>query len=368
MYDTIVVDAVNRPFKVRREQPMTIYLALQKEVLVARQHNGAWQTETHLTDMQPTCLAADSQQPERVYCGTFGHGLWSSDDSGRTWKQVSEGITESKVLSVAVSPTERVGKYGVVYAGTEPTTIFRSEDGGNTWREMKAIRELPSSSSWSFPPRPYTHHARWITPDPLVPGRIFVAIEAGALVRTLDGGEHWEDRVPGGPIDTHTLRMHPLVPNRLYSSAGDGIMGPFAKGKGYVESLDAGNTWHHPSEGLQHHYLYGLAVDPANPDIIIISAAPGPQQAHNPLAAESYIYQKTPGKPWHEVRQGLPDPKGTVIPKLASHPAEPGVFYALCNQGLYRSADTGLSWEKLAVTWKEAYLREGTHAIVVNED
>ena len=357
---------------------MTIYLAMQKEVLVVRQQNGTWRTETHLTDLHPTCFAADLMRPERVYCGTFSRGLWRSDDAGRSWKPIGEagqetqpwnraGIAHAKILSVAVSSNERVGDYGVIYAGTEPTTIFRSEDGGDTWRDMQTIRELPSASTWSFPPRPHTHHARWITLDPLKPGHIFVAVEAGALVRSLDGGEHWQDRVSSGPLDTHTLLMHSLAPNRLYSAAGDGIMGPFARGKGYNESLDAGDTWQHPSAGLQHHYLFGLAVDPANPDTLIVSASPGPQQAHNPLAAESHLYQKTLGQPWHEVKQGLPDPQGTIIPKLASSPTEPGVFYALSNKGLYRSTDAGLSWEQLPLPWKEEYVQENTSAILVNE-
>src|SRR5205085_1369558 len=43
--------------------------------------------------------------------------------------------------------------------------------------------------------------------------RVFVAIEAGALVRTFDGGRTWRDRVRGGPYDTHTAVTHPLAKN-----------------------------------------------------------------------------------------------------------------------------------------------------------
>src|SRR5207302_707597 len=78
-----------------------------------------------------------------------------------------------------------------------------------------------------------THHVRWIEPDPAVSGRVFVAIEAGALVRTLDSGQTWTDRVPGGPYDTHTAATHRLAPGRVYSAAGDG----------YFESENAGDEW-----------------------------------------------------------------------------------------------------------------------------
>ncbi len=42
------------------------------------------------------------------------------------------------------------------------------------------------------------------------------------MVRSLDGGQTWEDRKPGGPFDTHTLVMHRLAPNHLFAAAGDG--------------------------------------------------------------------------------------------------------------------------------------------------
>src|SRR5260370_40275671 len=135
-------------------------------------------------------------------------------------------MVHEQVMSVAVSAAEEVGGYGVVYAGTESSAIFRSEDQGKSWRELAALRELPSARTWSFPPRPWTSHIRWITPDPLMPGRVFAAAEAGPLVRSLDRGQTWEDRRPGGPFDTHTLVMHPLAARRLYSAASDGFTSP----------------------------------------------------------------------------------------------------------------------------------------------
>src|SRR5579885_2001622 len=272
---------------------MRMYLAMEKELLVLHRHNGAWQVERQLVGMRPTSVAVDPFRPEHLYCGTFGRGLWGSDDAGRSWKPIGDagtatggignGITHAQITAVAVSPTEQANVYGVAYVGTEPTALFRSEDGGETWQEQKSLRQLPSAPTWSFPPRPYTSHVRWITPDPLVAGRVFVAIEAGALVRSTDGGQTWEDRKSGGPFDTHTLVMHRRAPNRLYSAAGDGFMQP---GQGFVESQDGGETWYRPGEGLQYHYLWGLAVDPANPESLVISAAPGPQQAHHPEHAE----------------------------------------------------------------------------------
>jgi photosystem II stability/assembly factor-like uncharacterized protein len=43
---------------------------------------------------------------------------------------------------------------------------------------------------------------RWIEPDVNSPGYVFVAIEAGALIQSHDGGRTWIDRVKQGPYDT----------------------------------------------------------------------------------------------------------------------------------------------------------------------
>src|SRR5260221_204027 len=190
--------------------------------------------------------------------------------------------------------------------------------------ELAALRPLPSAPTWSFPPRPWTSHIRWITPDPLVPGRVFAAAEAGALIRSLDGGQTWEDRKPSGPFDTHTLVMHRRAPNRLYSAAGDGFLHP---GNGFVQSDDGGDTWYRPDAGLAYHYLWSVAADPADPDMLVISAAPGPQEAHNPMSAESAIYRRSGGGQWQQVREGLPSARGLLASVLAANEPEPGASY-----------------------------------------
>jgi len=348
-----------------------LYLAMEKSVLVARQHHNDWQVESHLDGLQALCLAADPLHPERVYCGTYRRGLWQSRDAGRTWQPIGDlpmvprgtkGIQYSDITALAVSTLERAGEYGVVYAGTEPGAMFRSEDGGASWQELAGFRALPSSSTWSYPPKPETHHVRWITPDPRVAGRVFVAVEAGALVRTLDGGATWEDRVPDGPYDTHTLVMHPQAPDRLYVAAGDGFVRP---NRGYQESYDGGKTWHAPDEGLHHQYLFEVAVDAGNPETIIVSAASTPQLAHHRSLGEAKVYRKTQGQPWQEITMLAAKEAMTAV--ITSSTAESGVFYLLNNHGCYHSTDAGLSWELLPLPWGEHLHHQHPSAIVVGE-
>ncbi len=342
----------------------TLSVAMPDGLLVLRRQHGGWQVQRQLEGLPTQCVAADPFQPERLYCGTFGRGLWRSVDAGATWQPVGEGIRSPEIMAVAVSRAERVGASGVVYAGTEPSALYRSEDGGQTWQELTSLLTLPSAPTWSFPPRPYTSHVRAIGLDPHQAGRLYVAIEAGALVRSFDGGQTWEDRQPDSPFDTHTLGLPRQTPGRIYSAAGDGFMRP---GQGFVESRDGGDTWERPDAGLRHHYLWGLAVDPADAETLVVSAATGPQQAHNPVSAESAIYRRVGGGNWQQVQDGLPTSQGMLASALAANEAEPGVFYAANNQGVYRSPDAGQSWERLEIAWPEEGYRSRPAGLLVCE-
>jgi hypothetical protein len=339
-----------------------LYLATSEAVAIVSHRHGEWAVDVQMVGSHPQCLAVDSQRPQRVYCGTFAQGLWRSENGGDSWERAGAGIEQPSIISVAVSPTERADDYGVVFAGTEPSALYRSEDGGGTWQELRALVQAPSAPTWGLPDQPSISHVRWIALDPLVAGRLFVAIEAGALLRSQDGGQTWEDRKPGGPLDTHTLVMSRLAPNRLYAAAGDGFVIP---GHGFFESEDGGQTWYRPDEGLQHHYLWSVAADPADPATLVTSAAHGPEQAHNPQSAESTLYRRSGNDPWQRVQDGFPEPQGLLIAVLATHKAEPGVFYAANNKGIFRSANAGSSWEALQIRWPQGLHIGRANALMV---
>jgi len=107
-----------------------------------------------------------------------------------------------------------------------------------------------------------------------------------------------------------------------------------------------------------------VAADPADPNTLVISAAPGPQEAHNPMSAESTLYRRSGSGPWQQVREGLPPARGLLASVLAANEAEPGVFYAANNRGLFRSADAGSTWEELPIPWPADTRLGRAHALV----
>jgi len=330
----------------------TLYAALGDRMLAVtgRQpgagQSGGWTATEALVGQDIECVAASPDAPERVFAGTVDSGLQRSRDGGDTWQAV--GDFTDRVTAVTVSPHDP----DAVWAGTEPSAVYRSRDGGDTWTRCGGLAALPSAKRWSFPPRPHTHHVRWLAVNSHDPAHVYVAIEAGAFVRSVDGGATWEDHPQGGPRDNHTLATHPDAPCRVYAAAGDG----------YAESPDCGTSWSFRQSGLDHRYVWGLAVDPRDPDTVVVSAARGARRAHWPDSARSYVYRRTDGD-WQVAMAGLPDPAGTVRAILACGDA--GEFYALTNRGLYRSGDAARTWSRPGIAWPDAYERQTGRGLAV---
>src|SRR4051794_32170056 len=131
------------------------------------------------------CVAADR---DRVIVGTQGAGALLSSDGGGRWERIE--LPERDVFSVAIGPAD-----GTLYAGTEPSRLFVLRDGVE-WTELEALQDIPSRERWSFPPRPWTHHVRWIAPDPHRRERLLVGIELGGGVVSEEGGGSFSDHPP----------------------------------------------------------------------------------------------------------------------------------------------------------------------------
>jgi len=335
----------------------TYYAALSDRVLVGE---GGW--TQRLVGHGVECVAAGG---DRAVVGTDDGRVYLTTDSGETWEGVelpaaSGGRAVDRVTSVTGSPHDPE----VFFAGTEPSAVFRSRDGGETWEnvdsrstatasgesratEREGLTDLDSADRWSFPPRPHTHHVRWLELAPDDPETLYVAIEAGAFVRSTDGGRTWVDHPTGGRRDNHTLAVHPGTPGRVYTAAGDG----------YALSPDGGRTWTYPTDGLDHRYVWGVAVHPDDPDTVVVSAASGPRTAHS-TRGESYVYRTT-GDGWTQAMDGLPGPGGLARAVLESD--ESG-FLALTNRGLFRAED-GATWAQVE-DWDDAF-QQVPHGLAV---
>ncbi|MCG1003996.1 MULTISPECIES: hypothetical protein [Halobacterium] len=281
------------------------------------------------------CLDAG---PFGVYCGTSDGVYRQSDTDSADWMRVAD---VGDVTAVAVHESG-------VWAGTEPSAVYHAP-GGETFTECEGLTDLPSSDDWAFPPRPSTHHVRWLEPTP---ERLYVAVEAGALVRSTDRGETWQDRVRSGPYDTHSMATHRDRPDLAYSAAGDGF---------YVTE-DGGDSWRTVEAGLDRTYCWSVVCDPGDPERVLVSAADGPRSAHDAGTASSAVFRKNGADADWERCEDLPGPNGLLASVLVATGS--GEAVAATNRGFFETDDWGASWIGIDTEWPAALESERPRGLV----
>jgi photosystem II stability/assembly factor-like uncharacterized protein len=300
---------------------MSMFVCTRDDRLVrVASDGGSWTAEPVLEGVGVQCVAASG---ERVLVGTQGNGLLVSADGGTGFDRVE--LPEADVLSVAISAAD-----GALYAGTEPSRLFVSRDRG-PWTELEALQDIPSRDRWSFPPRPWTHHVRWIAPDPHHAERLLVGIELGGVMYTEDGGASFADHRRGAKLDAHSLSWHPHAEGRAYQAAGDGA----------AWSRDGGRTWESADAGRDLRYCWALAVDPDDPDRWYVSAASGPGAAHSDTRARGRLYRWDANR-WHP----LALPPDSMAYALTTTNGE--LVAGLVDGRLMTSSDRGETWTQRA--------------------
>jgi hypothetical protein len=140
--------------------------------------------------MQDRLLAASSDP-------VAGTSMRVSDDGGMTWDEAGAhpiafpADAHTELISVWQLHADRRPKAtGTIWAGVEPAALFRSDDRDNTFELVRGLFEHPDRPGWIASPSGLSMHT--VITHPERPDRIFVAISAGGVYRSDDGGETWK--------------------------------------------------------------------------------------------------------------------------------------------------------------------------------
>ena len=302
---------------------------------------GEWHTQVVAEPYDVRCLTRRPQDSDQVYAGTQDSGVLRSTDAGATWEPLGlEGLT---VKSLAVDPQEPQ----TIYAGTKPALVYISHDGGDSWHESQGFRRIPGRWWWFSPAeRPFTAYVHALSVSPEDPGVILAGMEFGAVVRSEDGGGTWTGHRRGALRDCHSMSFHHTSGDWAYEG------GAGWKAAGAVSS-DGGRAWSQPRDGLDRHYGWSCAADPAEPEIWYVAASTGPGNAHSWDHAEAYIYRASGDTAWTRLSGGLPDPLDHLPTTLLTDPRAPGHLYAgLANGDIWFSANHGDEWSQMPVNLK----------------
>jgi photosystem II stability/assembly factor-like uncharacterized protein len=255
-------------------------------------------------------LVVDRQDPQVLFAGTVRAGVLRSDDAGKSWRPVNEGLTKPEVWWLEQHPVT-----GELWAGTSPAAMFASQDGGKRWRECDQVQALPRVPEWTFPGPPHIPHVKHINLRAADPLDILGAVEEGWLIRSRDGGATWQNLTEGTEFDSHTAYFMPDDPRVIISTSGSGV----------YRSEDGGATFSASDTGLDCRYMAHLVINAATPRTVFTAAASVPPPGWSrPEGARSAVYRSgDQGKRWSRLTGGLPDDIAAAPRAVAGDPGDP---------------------------------------------
>ncbi len=280
--------------------------------------------------------------PTDFYFGSVDGGVWKTGDAGTVWRPIFDGEPVASIGAIAVAPSNAK----ILYAGTGESDIrsdlasgdgvYKSEDSGHTWKNV-GLRDSRQVSR--------------IVIDPANPDVVYVGVLGHAygpsaergVYKSTDGGATWTRVLDKGPdVGIADMAMANEHPNILFATTWNAHRPPWSTyaplegaGSGLYRSTDGGASW---SE-LTGHGLPGGAWGRAG-----VAVSPDGQRVYAVIEAgkESGLYRSdNGGASWTVVNH---DPRltsrGWYFNRVTIDPNHPDVVY-VPNVALYRSEDGG---------------------------
>ncbi len=277
--------------------PNTLYLGSRGQGLYYTYDNGeTWQSFKQFDQRFIYALAVDPASKCTIYVSD-GPRIYKTEDCGRTWKlSYNEPRAGERLVAISIDSTNSSRIYGALINGD----ILASQDAGVSWRVVKRF--------------PFTLQS--LTVDPLTPGRIYVASQKNGLYRSDDSGATWVDLRNGLNNFSYSQEFYRLAlssntKNRIYWVSRYGIL----------RSDDAGETWSEVKliTAPGSVQIYAFALNPKNDNEIYYT---GTALGDGTIASTLY---KTidGGKSWVTKRM----PSSNIPVALSVHSTQTGTVF-----------------------------------------
>lgn len=302
----------------------------------------------------------DPRRPVTGYAAVrhdvWGAHLYGTRDAGRSWEQLvgrpafPDDADHDLDAIWHVAPGAPDDPQHLL-VGVEPAALFESRDGGGSWSWIRSLEEHPTRRRWQGAKGGLALHS--IQVDPRHAGRIYVALSAGGVYRTDDGGESWSpvnrgvradflpERYPEAGQCVHCLRLHPGRPDRLYQQNHCGT----------YRTDDRGESWTELRGGLPSDFGYVVGLDPEDPDRCWVI----PEESSHMRSvcdARLRLYEtRDAGESWTPRTEGLPQRHAYVSvlrEAMDTDGLSPcGVHFGTSTGHLFSSPD-GERWNRVA--------------------
>lgn len=254
-------------------------------------------------------LAIDPRTPNTIYAGTW-YLPYKSTDGGQSWKIIKNGILDdSDIFAIDIDPRDPNHVFMSACSG-----IYETKNAGDSWSKVNGI---PSQS----------RRTRAILQHPTIPGLVFAGTTEG-FWRSERGGapDSWMVTT-SRQLEINSITVHPLRPQTIYIGTNN---------YGVMVSNDAGKTFLPTNGGYSGRFANVIVSDREEPNRVYAATI-------NTTTGGGFFFVSTDnGDSWRPSMRTMP-PR-LIVYSILQDGRDPNILYLGTNLGVYRSLDRGNSW------------------------
>lgn len=296
--------------------PFSCSLSSDGGIFRSTDYASTWQQKVKISGNQTIggktvlALAIDEVNPDTLYLGSRGSGLYRSQNRAETWQAMidNQNILDKRadVYDIKISSQNHNLIYLAVYQNNFGR-ILQSQDAGAHWQEIyiTAVQGIAVNT---------------IETDQSNQAILYVGTSDGELLKSADRGLSWK-----------LLKwfQDPILEIKI-APQNDNIIYVAMPNKGLFESPDQGLNWQ--SLNLNRSgKIEQLAIDVANPKILFV------------VSQASILVSYDGGSTWQPLN--ILTPQGSaVITALAQDSKNSNILYYAAGSIIYKTQNLGQTW------------------------
>jgi len=314
------------------------------------------------------------RKPYAFNSGGPGSGLYKTEDGGKSWIKLTNGLPEGDLgrIVVSINPSKPAEILAIVEA--KVPGLYISEDEGASWKKLAATENITA--------RPF--YFSTLVFDPKDSKRVYRP--AFDFEYSIDGGYSWSNTLIGGVephSDQHALWINPNNTDMMFVGTDGGVYESMNKGSTwqFLNSLPVGQFYHVNTDNTVPYHVYGglqdnnswmapnsspggvtaadwrligegdgfwVGVNPLNPKIVFSESQGGEMNRIDLNTGLSFGIQpkKMEGEEAYRWNWNTPIVTGSSIKKSAD--GKPTYNLYTGAQYLFKSVDEGRNWIRIS--------------------